>query len=284
MVNGMTLLEAIDAVLRRAEGPLHVQDLYAELPDRLRHSIRSQIYRNLGGRFQRVGRGLYVAIEGEAACVVVEGDALEELRKIPSGTADAVITDPPYEDPAHEIGTRKKIHLDYERREIDLTLAIELNRVLKPGAHAFIFVPAETGTTRPGIERLISTLERAGFQFNKRWIWHKRRMGMGYNGRSVHEGILFMSKGRRRMPCDLSVKDVIDVPPVYPSRKRHPSEKPVGLLQKLVEFATRVGETVIDCFAGSLSTGRAALSLGRNALLIEKDPSLLAKALGEVVA
>lgn len=280
----MTLIEAIQAVFRNAEGPLHVQDLYAALPDRLQHSIRSQVYRNLGGRFQRVGRGVYVAVEGDACCVVAEGDALEEVRKLPSEFVDALVVDPPYDDPAHEIGTKKKMLLDFERCEIEATLALELHRVLKKGAHAFIFVPAETGTTRPGIERLIRTLEACGFRFNKRWIWHKRLMGMGYHGRTVHEGILFMSKGRRRMPCDLSVKDVIEEPPVHPSRKRHPAEKPVGLLEKLIRFATRVGETVLDCFAGSLSTGRAALRLGRNAILVEKDAALLARGLGEVVA
>lgn len=274
----MTLIEAIEAVFSRAEGPLHVQDLYAELPDRLRHSIRSQLYRHLDGKFRRVGRGLYAAAAGDAACVVIQGDALEEIRKLPSGRVDALITDPPYDwqDTANDDGTNPKIDLAYDRQEIDATLALELWRVLRPGAHAFFFVPAETGTSRPGIERLIRTLEGAGFEFNKRWIW---RMGMGYNGRCVHEGILFMSKGRRRMPCDLAVKDVVDVPPIHPSRKKHPSEKPVGLLETITRFCTRAGEIILDCFAGSLSTGRAALSLGRNAILIEKNKGLLARAL-----
>lgn len=277
----MTLLEAIEAVFRRTEEPLHVQDLYAALPGRLHHSIRAQIYKNLGSRFQRIGRGLYAAVEGDAACLVVEGDALEELRKLPSEFADALITDPPYpwQDGANYAGTKEKMDLSFERRDIDATLGFELYRVLKKGAHAFFFMPAETGITRPGIEKFIKTLEACGFRFNKRWVWYKGRMGMGYNGRCAHEAMLFMSKGRRRMPRDNRVKDVLEEPPVHPSRKRHVAEKPVGLIEKLVLFATEAGELVLDCFAGSLSTGRAALKLGRNALLVEKDPAILGRAM-----
>lgn len=279
----MTLVEAIRAVFSRKGDVLHMQDLYARLPDRLPHSIRAQVYKNLGKRFRRVGRGLYAAIEGDAACVVVRGDALEEVRKLATGSVDCLLTDPPYDwqDGANNAGTNPKMELPFERSEVDATLGLELWRALREGAHAFFFVPAETAATRPGIERFIRTLESCGFRFNKRLIWYKKRMGMGYNGRCVHEAILFMSKGARRMPRDLRVKDVIEEPPVHPSRKRHPAEKPAGLLEKLIRFATSVGETVLDCYAGSLSTGRAALRLGRNAILIEKDRDILRLGLAE---
>lgn len=275
----MTLIGAIREFFGAAgEEPVHVQDLYAHLPGRLRHSIRSQIYRNLGKQFQRVGRGLYVMVARDAACVVVHGDALEEVSKLPSDSIDAAITDPPYawQDEANADGTTPKMHLNFERAEIDATLALELWRVLKEGAHVFVFVPAETSATRPKINELLRTLEAAGFTFNKRWIWYKGRMGMGYNGRCSHEAILFLSKGRRRMPCDLRVKDVLHIPPVHPRRKLHPAEKPAGLLEALVRFATRIGETILDFYAGSCATGLAALSLGRNAVLVEKDFRFLA--------
>lgn len=281
----MTLIEAIRAVFFRRPEILHMKDLYAELPEELPHSIRSQVYRNLGRGFRKIGRDLYIAVEGDAACVVVRGEALEQVRKLASESVDCLLTDPPYDwqDGANGAGTNPKMELPFERREVDAALGLELWRVLRKGAHAFFFVPAETAATRPGIERFIRTLESCGFRFNKRMIWYKGRMGMGYNGRCSHEAVLFMSKGPRRMPRDLRMKDVIEETPVHPSRKRHPAEKPVGLLEKLIRFATSVGETVLDCFAGSLSTGRAALGLGRNAILIEKDPDILKLAVTEAV-
>lgn len=281
----MTLVEAIRDFLMDKPGGAHLQDLYAALPEEKRHSLRSQIYRNLGKRFQRVGKGVYVAVENEATCIVVERDAWEAVKEIPSRSVDAIVTDPsyPWLESLLEIHTttRRRMRWDFEKREVDRELGLELYRVLKDGAHAFFFVPAETATTRPHIERFILLLEECGFRFNKRFIWDRCRLGMGYNGRGRYEGILFMSRGERRKPMDLSIPDVIAEKAPMPAARRHPCEKPVLLLEKLIRFATGVRETVLDCFAGSLSTGRAALALGRNAILIEKDPELLVRGLAE---
>lgn len=49
----------------------------------------------------------------------------------------------------------------------------------------------------------------------------------------------------------------------------HPTEKPVGLLAPMIEYAFPPGGTVLDPFAGSGSTAEAARLLGRKAVLIE---------------
>jgi DNA modification methylase len=280
----MTLVEAIqEFFIARKGAPVHLQDLYAALPDAKRHSLRSQIYRNLGRRFQRVGKGVYVAVDGDAACVVVAGDAWDEVKRIPSDFMDALITDPPYtwlqSLLAIHTTTRRRMRWTFDRKDIDRDLGLELYRVLKRGAHAFFFVPAETATTRPHIEGFIRLLESCGFVFNKRFVWDRMRMGMGYNGRCRYEGILFMSKGARRKPCDLTVSDVLPFKAPDPRVRRHACEKPRGLLETLVRFATRAGERILDCFAGACTTGIAAFGLGRSALLIEKDGSMIERAL-----
>jgi len=278
----MTLIEAIrEFFVKKAE--VSIQDLYAHLPDRLPHSIRAQVYKNLGKHFTRIGKGLYAAVQGDAACVVVQGDATESLREVPSSSIDALVTDPPYPWLQAQLDihttTRRRMRWDFERKDVDRELGLEIHRVLKTGAHAFFFVPAETATTRRHIEAFIKILEGCGFTFNKRFIWDRLRLGMGYNGRCRYEGILFMSKGARRKPCDLAVPDVLAFKAPYPTVRIHPCEKPQGLIEKLISFATRAGETVLDCFAGSLVSGRAAIALGRNAILVEKDPAILGKAL-----
>lgn len=279
----MTLIEAIEAVFSSRKGPVQIQELYSELPDKLEHSIRARIYENLGKKFKRIGRGLYVAVEGEAACLVVHGDAWKETKKIPSRSIDCLVTDPPYDwlESVNRIHSSTRIRMDwkFERKEIDRELGFELYRVLKDGAHAFFFVPAESAVSRPHIEKFIKLLESCGFVFNKRWIWDKQVLGMGYNGRSRHEGILFMSRGRRRKPFDLAIPDVLSFRAIDSRNRRHVCEKPRGVLESIIKFATRIGDIVLDIFAGSCSTGLAALKSGRHSICIEKDETILKGAL-----
>lgn len=54
-------------------------------------------------------------------------------------------------------------------------------------------------------------------------------------------------------------------------RAIHPTEKPVGLLAPLIEYACPPGGTVLDPFAGSGSTAEAARASGRRAVLVEAD-------------
>jgi site-specific DNA-methyltransferase (adenine-specific) len=51
----------------------------------------------------------------------------------------------------------------------------------------------------------------------------------------------------------------------------HPTEKPVGILSPLIEYACPPGGLVLDPFAGSGSTAVAARLTGRRAVLIEAD-------------
>lgn len=105
------------------------------------------------------------------------------------------------------------------------------------------------------------------------------RTGMGYHWRASSERILFLEKrttrqswprlhptGKGRKLNDLGEKDVLYDAPVLGS-DAYPTEKPVGLLMKLIANSSDEGEVVLDMFAGSGSTGEAAQSLGRHFLL-----------------
>lgn len=57
----------------------------------------------------------------------------------------------------------------------------------------------------------------------------------------------------------------------HAGRRLHENEKPESLMSKLVTLTSVPGDVVIDPFAGSGTTGVAALRLGRRCILIEKD-------------
>lgn len=52
----------------------------------------------------------------------------------------------------------------------------------------------------------------------------------------------------------------------------HPTQKPVRLLERLLNLVTQPGDLVVDPFAGSCSTAKACVNTGRHYICFEKDP------------
>ena len=73
-----------------------------------------------------------------------------------------------------------------------------------------------------------------------------------------------------------------DVPPlrhaVSSERTGYPTQKPVALLERIIACATEPGALVVDAFAGSGTTGVAAHTLGRRAILVDASPVAIATA------
>lgn len=83
------------------------------------------------------------------------------------------------------------------------------------------------------------------------------------------------SKRDRIYECRTCGNHAIGVKPTCtcaPNIRTHPTVKPIGLMEHLVKLVTPPGGTVLDCFAGTGTTGRAAQNLGFNAILLEADP------------
>ncbi len=273
-----------------------IYDTIAALrPGTKESTVRGRLNENNGKLFKRIARGVYVAIQGPATAIILEGDAWEKVTEIETESIDALFADPAYPWLNHHIETgttrKKEGCLSYETRELDAAILKEMFRVLKSkkegigingqkitgGAHLFIFVPALTDDTWGHVDTLIKEAEKIGFVFNKMFIWDKVNIGMGYNGRNRYEGILFMSKGERLIPFDLSIPDVLTVKRPDPAKRLHESEKPAELYEQFIKFSTRAGDVILDLFAGSANSARAALALGVNCILFEKKHEFIEK-------
>ena len=193
-------------------------------------------------------------------------DAVEWLKTLPDGCTDLILTDPAYEslEKHRRVGTttRLKQSKSSSNEWFDIfpntrfeELAHELYRVLGNDRHCYIFCDQETMFV------LKPVAERAGFRFWKPIVWDKIAIGMGYHYRARYELVLFFEKGKRKLN-NLAVPDVLAFKRVA---NGYPTEKPIGLMQTLIEQSSQPGEVVIDPFFGSGAALLASRRLGRSA-------------------
>lgn len=194
-------------------------------------------------------------------------DAVTWLEAIESNSVDLIVTDPPYESlekhRAKGTTTRLKNSKASSNKWFEIfpnkrfeELFQQFYRVLRKNRHFYLFCDAETMFVAKPIG------EKCGFKFWKPIVWDKKKIGMGYHYRARYEFILFFEKGKRKLN-NLGTPDILEEARVY---RGYPTEKPVGVAEILINQSTQPGEVVLDAFAGSGSTGVAAVSNGRHFL------------------
>lgn len=203
---------------------------------------------------------------------LMQGDCLELMKTIPDGSIDMVLTDPPYGmnyQSNRRVSTEKfdKIAQDSGLGWLG-DFCYEMHRVMKADSAAYVFCSWHK------VDVFKVALERH-FKIKNLLVWVKNNHGSGdLRGAYApkHEFVFFVHKGRCLLR-DGRRPDVLDYAKVSGSKLVHPTEKPTELLSRLVKDASDEGDTVLDPFMGSGTTGVAAKKLGRNFIGIELDPN-----------
>ena len=113
-------------------------------------------------------------------------------------------------------------------------------------------------------------MERSGLRFSQLLIWIKNHVVIGRKDYlPQHELVAYGWHGTHEFK-KAKDKSILFYP--KPSKSPlHPTQKPVGLLRRLILNSTNINDTVYDCFGGSGSTGIAAEQCKRKSILIERD-------------
>lgn len=221
-------------------------------------------------------------------CTVYQGDSLAILRGLPTASADAVITDPPYSsggimrsDRAMETSDKytmqgtQKVHPEFfgdnrDQRSFTLWCALwlaECWRITRPGGALLCF------TDWRQLPTMTDALQAGGWVWRGIVPWDKTegvRPQMGWF-RAQAEYILTASHGGMGREQDRDVR--VCLPGVFrenvkSSEKQHITGKPLSLMQRLLEIVPP-GGVVLDPFAGSGTTLLAAKNLGLRGVGIE---------------
>lgn len=259
----------------------------AERPETAATTIRARIYEGIDkGIFRRIERGVYAVEKNGSTCLMIQGDG-RNLSFLSDESVSCIITDHPYElKKSLKGGNRDFSKFEcFRYKQEDF---YEKARVLKPGSFLVEFLPEENADNYKYLYEIKEMAEKAGFQYYAKVPWKKGNFvaNTGRKAKSTEE-ILIFSKGAARSLRPDAKKDKAEpemkhymrgakgmLPTVFDFPKEkdsiHSAQKPVELIEAILDFISLPGELVLDQFAGSGNTGIAALQKGRSCILIEK--------------
>ena len=224
---------------------------------------------------------------------LMQGDCLERMKEIPDGSVSMVLADPPYGTTACKWDSIIPLEPMWEH----------LKRVIKPNG-AIVMTASQPFTTT-----LIASNMK---MFKYCWVWQKEKGGnigaLKFQPSKIHEDVIVFSKNkhnyfpimeirpeenkRKNKPrwnkCGIQGEKSFYIENSkgnddykYPTsvkffnserKGKHPTQKPVALMEYLIKTYTNEGETVLDFACGSGTTGVAAVNTGRNFIGVELDP------------
>ncbi len=228
------------------------------------------------------------------------GDCLEEMKTIPDETVDLVVTDCPYHivgggctNDAVKIGryieptgilsrrvSKRQMDTDavgytkqgklFEHNDIEFSEWLpEVYRVLKDGTHCYIMINPRN------LKDLWQSAEDVGFEFQNLLVWDKGNATPNKYYLQCYELILMLRKGPARNINNMGEKNILRIPNII-GDKHHPTEKPVRLMQVMVENSTNENDLVLDPFMGSGGVGIACKYGNRRFIGIEIDEKYFA--------
>lgn len=220
------------------------------------------------------------------------GDAIEELKKIPDKSVRLIVTDPPYNLNKNYGNNNDKLEFD-EYLEFSYKWLSEAKRILTDDGTIYVFMGMRY------ISYIYSILEqRLGMTFNS-WITWFYTQGIGKKrGFSPrHDDILMFTKNSKQFIFNL---DDIRIPQKFyrsinnmrganpgnvwefshmhycnKNRKKHPTQKPEGLIERIILASSNEGDVVLDPFVGSGTTLRVCQQTQRIGIGIDINPEYI---------
>lgn len=219
------------------------------------------------------------------------GDALMLFDEIEDESIDLIVADPPY-NLGKDYGNNSDMKGYDEYLEFTSRWLTEAKRVLKPIGSIYVFMGVRF------ISYLYDILDRElGMFFNSWIVWHYTQgIGKTRGFSPRHEDILFFNKSNQfffnldsvRVPQKYyrtrnnmrgaNPSDVWKFSHVHYSelnRQNHPTQKPEGLMERMVLASTKPGGLVLDPFSGSGTTLRVCQQLKRDAIGFEINPEYI---------
>lgn len=198
------------------------------------------------------------------------GDCIDVMRsKIAAESVDCILTDPPYGISFQSNRSKDgPVHRKIKNDNLPFIWFLpEAYRVMKEGSSLVVFCRWDTQ------EQFRLGIECAGFEIKNQLVWNRMWHGMGDltgNFAPAHDVAWFATKGKFHLPRSRP-KTVLNFKRPSPSESFHPTQKPIDMMEHLIESLVPDKGIVLDPFFGSGSTIVAAKNLNVDCIGIELD-------------
>lgn len=236
-----------------------------------------------------------IVINGDSTDPDIINEVKSYLASQESPHAALILTDPPYGNIIDEKWDKTKLNeKQFSNWMISWTRA--WSDLLLDGGSFYVWGGVGKRNFRPFFQYLLD-VESDDFQLANLITWKKKRAyGVPRNYIFTREELAYFVKGHANHPRIFEIpyleekRGYAGYNKKYPAKseyyrrtnvwtditeifkgKVHPTEKPESLSEIPIKIHTRPGEYVIDMFAGSGATGRAARNLNRKFVLVEKE-------------
>jgi DNA modification methylase len=200
---------------------------------------------------------------------LLQGDCLERMKEIPDGSVDMILTDPPYGTTQCKWDSIIPLEPMWEK----------LKRVIKPNG-AIVMTASQPFTsvlTCSNLPMFRYDCHESVLVFYNRLPTYNPQMTAGHKRKTSKKKVVFSECYGKNI--SLPIYDSTERYPrsiqQFSSDKQkgnyHPTQKPVALMEYLINTYTNESETVLDFACGSGTTGVAAQNLNRSFIGIELD-------------
>lgn len=251
---------------------------------------------------------------------LLKGECVATMSAMASEAVDLIVTSPPYMNIGMPYGDDFQSIEDYV--EFSRQWITTAARVLKPGGSMWINVgmhKAGPNSRVPLTYYLFPLIAATGLTFVQEIVWDRRaqqnttqrfatrserwlylvKPGVLKGGRGrpkvIHPTFNLddvrrpsTSKDKRNNPAGANPADIWEFTQVHGTAKErteHPCPFPQAMIERIVLACSNLGDVVLDPFAGSGTTGAAAMAHGRSSVMIEREPTywpIIEKRLGLV--
>ena len=230
---------------------------------------------------------------------IINGDSLEELKKIPDETFDLIFADPPYNlqlkkelsrpdtskvDAVDDKWDQFESFKSYDEFTFDWLK--ECKRILKKNGSIWVI------GSYHNIFRVGATIQDLGFWILNDVIWNKNNPMPNFRGTrftNAHETLIWASKSEgskytfnyQSLKClndDLQMRSTWNLPICNGKerlkkngKKVHSTQKPEALLHRIILASSNKNDFILDPFLGSGTTAVVSKKLGRKYFGIEKE-------------